>query len=126
MLRLTQRPYTLAQLKHLIAAARALDEAHFPRSQLYQLREFVEQGEQLPAIVDYRYFVERGKQRRDGGAAYRTLHEQLTRLCEVEGWLPWRGLPVDKPASYDTPLLDLMEIAPFLSAIDRVPTEASE
>ena len=43
-----------------------------------------------------------------------------------DGWLPWRGLPPDKPASYDTPLLDLIEIAPFLSAPDRVPTEASE
>ena len=125
-LRLTQRPYTLDQLGHLIGAARALSEAHFPRSQLYQLREFVEAGEQLPAIVDYRYFVERGKQRRDGGAAYRALDEQLARLCAGDGWLPWRGLPPDKPASYDTPLLDLIEIAPFLSAPDRVPTEASE
>lgn len=125
-LRLSQRPYTLAQLDHLIAAAQALDEAHFPRSQLYQLREFVEGGEQLRAIVDYRYFVERGKQRREGGAVYRTLDTQLAQLCAGDGWLPWRGLPTDKPASYDTPLLDLIEIAPFLSAPERVPMEASE
>lgn len=125
-LSLSQRPYTLDQLNHLIAAARALDEADFPRTQLYQLRAFAEQGQPLPTIVDYRYFVERGKQRREGGAAYRTLEEQLTLLCGGDGWLPWRGMPADEPAKFDTPLLDLIEIAPFLSAPARAPVEVSE
>lgn len=119
-LRLTQRPYTLKQLQQFLVACRALKTAHFPRSQLYQLREIAEQGDILRAAVDYRYFVERGKQReRTERGSYTTFDEQIQQLCDHQPWIPCRREPnAGKNSSvhqYDTPLLDLIEIFPFVA-----------
>jgi CRISPR RNA silencing complex Cmr2 subunit-like protein len=115
-LTLTERPYTLDRLAGLIAASRALRRAHFPRSQLYQLRELVQEGQQLRSMVDYRYYVERGKQRRGAQAAYAAFDAQMAALCEAADWLPWRRAATD----YDTPILDLIEIAPFVAAEEEL------
>lgn len=119
-LRLTQRPYTLKQLQQFLEACRALKAARFPRSQLYQLREITEQGDILRAAVDYRYFVERGKQReRMERGSYTTFDEQIQQLCDCQSWIPCRREPnPDKSSSihqYDTPILDLIEIFPFVA-----------
>jgi CRISPR-associated protein Cmr2 len=128
-LSLTQRPYRLGELEALLAASRALADARFPRSQLYQLREIVAQGQQIRALVDYQYFVTRGRQRRDSGAAYAAFDERVRALCGDGELAPWRhrganaqGTPGDD--RYDTPLLDLIEIAPFVASSGRDREEA--
>jgi CRISPR-associated protein Cmr2 len=117
-LRLTQRPYTLDQLKQFLEACRALKTAHFPRSQLYQLREITEQGDILRSAVDYRYFVERGKQReRHQSGSYTTFDRHIQLLCAGQPWIPCRRISGEYTTvhQYDTPLLDLIEIFPFVA-----------
>ncbi len=118
---LTQRPYTLPELATLLETCRALKRANFPRSQLYQLREVAEAGELLQSAVDYRYFVERGKRRARSGAEdpYEAFDRALQQLCGGAGWLPWRLTHEGERADehrYDTPLLDLIELYPFVEA----------
>lgn len=54
-LKLYAAPYTLHELGGLLETAKVLKEADFPRSQLYQVRSFLEQGKNT-AILNYRYF----------------------------------------------------------------------
>jgi CRISPR-associated protein Cmr2 len=61
MLKLYAAPYTLHELGGLLQAIAALKKARFPKSQLYQIRSFLEQGKQT-AILNYRYFRVRLKQ----------------------------------------------------------------
>jgi CRISPR-associated protein Cmr2 len=120
---LTQRPYRLDELATLLNACRALQQASFPRSQLYQLRQIISQGHILQSVIDYHYYVGRG-QRRGGSTAYTHLAEQFTALCGEHAWLPWRitteTAQADRPRQtrYDTPLLDLIEIYPFVPTDD--------
>jgi CRISPR-associated protein Cmr2 len=127
-LRLTQRPYSLAQLQQFLKACRALKRAQFPRSQLYQLREITEQGDILRAAVDYRYFVERGKQRnRNDHDRYKIFDEQIQALCvDQSGGRSWMPCRRENPSAgdttihhYDTPLLDLIELFPFVAAAEE-------
>ncbi|HEX6290112.1 MAG TPA: hypothetical protein VFZ66_13020 [Herpetosiphonaceae bacterium] len=120
-LRLTQRPYTLEQLRRFLDACRALKTARFPRSQLYQLRAIIQQGDMLRSAVDYRYFVERGKQR-DRSGGYAQLDQQVQTLCEGQIWIPWRLRPPGRDPQthhYDTPLLDLIELLPFVDVPEQ-------
>ncbi|MEH1850839.1 MAG: type III-B CRISPR-associated protein Cas10/Cmr2 [Nostoc sp.] len=54
-LKLYAVPYTLHELGGLLETAKALKDAEFPRSQLYQIRSLLERGKQT-AILNYRYF----------------------------------------------------------------------
>ncbi|GIV96503.1 MAG: hypothetical protein KatS3mg057_1160 [Herpetosiphonaceae bacterium] len=108
---LTQRPYSVEELRRLIAACRELKRSGFPRSQLYQLREIVMDGQLLQSMIDYRYFVGRGTSQ-----AYEAFEREMERLCDDERWLPWRSRQEQKGVIYDTPLLDLIEIYPFVEA----------
>lgn len=54
-LKLYAAPYTLHELGGLLETAKVLKEVNFPRSQLYQIRSFLEQGKNT-AILNYRYF----------------------------------------------------------------------
>lgn len=60
-LRLYAAPYTLHEIGGLIESVKALKKAEFPKSQLYQIRNFLEQGKQT-TILNYRYFRTRLKQ----------------------------------------------------------------
>jgi CRISPR-associated protein Cmr2 len=60
-LKLYAAPYTLHELDGLLKSIYALKEAKFPKSQLYQIRSFLEQGKHT-AILNYRYFRVRLKQ----------------------------------------------------------------
>ncbi|ARV60597.1 type III-B CRISPR-associated protein Cas10/Cmr2 [Nostocales cyanobacterium HT-58-2] len=60
-LKLYAAPYTLHELGGLITAIKALKKAHFPKSQLYQIRSLLERGKHT-AILNYRYFRVRLKQ----------------------------------------------------------------
>jgi CRISPR-associated protein Cmr2 len=54
-LKLYAAPYTLHELGGLLATAKALKDADFPKSQLYQIRSLLERGKQT-AILNYLYF----------------------------------------------------------------------
>lgn len=54
-LQLYAAPYTLHELGGLIKSVKALKKAEFPKSQIYQIRSFLERGKQT-AILNYRYF----------------------------------------------------------------------
>jgi CRISPR-associated protein Cmr2 len=54
-LKLYAAPYTLHELGGLLETAKVLKGVNFPRSQLYQIRSFLEQGKNT-AILNYRYF----------------------------------------------------------------------
>lgn len=117
---LTQRPYTADELAMLLDAGRALKSAAFPRSQLYQLRSVVDDGELLQSGIDYRYFVERGKRRGEAiDDPYQIFDTQLQRLCSGTAWMPWRAVQRNGTTVYDTPLLDLVEILPFLGDVQE-------
>ncbi|MEG4287349.1 type III-B CRISPR-associated protein Cas10/Cmr2 [Microcoleus sp. C2C3] len=60
-LKLYAAPYTLHEIGGLIESVKALKKADFPKSQLYQIRSFLEQGKQT-TILNYRYFRTRLKQ----------------------------------------------------------------
>ena len=60
-LKLYAAPYTLHEIGGLIESVKALKKAKFPKSQLYQIRSFLEQGKQT-TILNYRYFRTRLKQ----------------------------------------------------------------
>ncbi|BAY60440.1 Crm2 family CRISPR-associated protein [Calothrix brevissima NIES-22] len=60
-LKLYAAPYTFHELGGLIKVIKALKEAKFPKSQLYQIRSLLERGKQT-AILNYRYFRVRLKQ----------------------------------------------------------------
>jgi CRISPR-associated protein Cmr2 len=60
-LKLYAAPYTLHEIGGLIQSVKALKKAEFPKSQLYQIRSFLEQGKQT-TILNYRYFRTRLKQ----------------------------------------------------------------
>ncbi|MEG4496219.1 type III-B CRISPR-associated protein Cas10/Cmr2 [Microcoleus sp. F10-C6] len=60
-LKLYAAPYTLHEIGGLIDSVKALKKADFPKSQLYQIRSFLERGKQT-TILNYRYFRTRLKQ----------------------------------------------------------------
>jgi CRISPR-associated protein Cmr2 len=60
-LKLYAAPYTLHEMGGLIESVKALKKAEFPKSQLYQIRSFLERGKQT-TILNYRYFRTRLKQ----------------------------------------------------------------
>jgi len=60
-LKLYAAPYTLHEIGGLIESVKALKKAKFPKSQLYQIRSFLERGKQT-TILNYRYFRTRLKQ----------------------------------------------------------------
>ncbi|SRR5579883_753282 len=59
-LRLYAAPYTLHELGGLLKVIEALKEVNFPKSQLYQIRSFLESGKRT-AILNYLYFRSRLK-----------------------------------------------------------------
>ncbi|MCP2727932.1 type III-B CRISPR-associated protein Cas10/Cmr2 [Limnofasciculus baicalensis] len=60
-LKLYAAPYTLHEIGGLIESVKVLKKADFPKSQLYQIRSFLERGKQT-TILNYRYFRTRLKQ----------------------------------------------------------------
>lgn len=112
---LTQRPYTLEQMATLVRACAALQAARFPRSQLYQLSGEVARANLLQSVIDYGYFVARGKRRGAGASPYHLFDELVAELCGQNGWAPW-GRAAGDDVRFATPLLDIIELYPFVPA----------
>jgi hypothetical protein len=132
IIQLTQRPYTLSELHILLDTCTLLNRV-FSRSQLYELRQIIEQSDLLQAVVDFHYYLGNGQCRagRQADCSARFL-EKMARLCSndnqyadtnQEVWLPWRINQNPATAqtvatrTFDTPLLDLIEIAPFVPRV---------
>jgi CRISPR-associated protein Cmr2 len=111
-LKLYAAPYTLHEIGGLIDSVKALKKAEFPKSQLYQIRSFLERGKQT-TILNYRYFRTRLKQ---GKAELRTEFEDAwckPKDKENKGNLaPWM---FDlKEGVYETIWRELVDIYDFI------------
>ncbi len=115
-LQLTQRPYTLASFTTLLNAGWALEQANFPPSQLHQLAAIAGEGQLLRTSIDYRYFVGRGRGRSEGGNPYVVFEQRIGELCGSEDAAPWhKTAETQSWIEYTTPLLDLVELLPFVN-----------
>ena len=110
-LKLYAAPYTLHELGGLIDTIKALKQSSFPKSQLYQIRSFLEQGKNL-SIINYRYFRVR---------LAKDQQELLEKVFE-QGWCkaktnngnlaPWMYDQEDK--LYETIWREIVELYPFI------------
>jgi CRISPR-associated protein Cmr2 len=112
-LKLYAAPYTLHELGGLIKTVRALKEAEFPKSQLYQIRSFLQQGKQT-AILNYRYFRVRLKE----GKSDDLKGKFEEAWCEPKdknnkgNLAPWMYDPKDKV--YETIWREMVELYEFI------------
>lgn len=111
-LKLYAAPYTLHEIGGLIESVKALKKAEFPKSQLYQIRNFLEQGKQT-TILNYRYFRTRLKQ---GKQELRTEFEEAWCNAKTnEGNIaPWMYDLEEKV--YETIWRELVDIYDFIES----------
>ncbi|MBD2435563.1 type III-B CRISPR-associated protein Cas10/Cmr2 [Nostoc sp. FACHB-110] len=120
-LKLYAAPYTLQELGGLLATAKALKDAEFPKSQLYQIRSLLERGKQT-AILNYLYF----RARLSNKKAQELLKTQFENAwCKPKNpsntgnLAPWMSLkeknedPEDK-VTYETIWRELVDLYPFI------------
>nr|WP_322657127.1 type III-B CRISPR-associated protein Cas10/Cmr2 [Dendronalium sp. ChiSLP03b]MDZ8203454.1 type III-B CRISPR-associated protein Cas10/Cmr2 [Dendronalium sp. ChiSLP03b] len=140
-LKLYASPYTLHELEGLLNTIQTLQNAKFPKSQLYQIRSLLERGKHT-AILNYRYFRVRLQQgetelqkqfeeswckalTNDGNLApwmsdRRCIIRNLMLLLFVEAspqaefWLHYQTLRLLKKPTYETIWRDLVDLYPFL------------
>lgn len=102
-------PYTLHEIGGLLESVKALKEANFPRSQLYQIRSLLERGKQT-AILNYRYFRVRLKPE-DQKILKDKFEETWCKAKTNNGNLvPW----MYDDGTYETIWRDLVDLYPFI------------
>jgi len=111
-LRLYGAPYTLYEIGGLIKTIAALKESEFPRSQLYQIRSFLEQGKRT-AILNYLYFRSRLKPEQQA-----LLKKQFDDAwCQAKtnngNIVPWMFDTTDKV--YETIWREMVDLYPFIN-----------
>lgn len=113
-LKLYAAPYTFHELGGLLKTAEVLKWSKFPRSQLYQLRSFLDRGKQT-AILNYRYFRLRLKQ---GQTELKAQFEEAWCRPKDENnhgnLAPWMSLVTPTGTSYETIWYDLVDLYPFM------------
>lgn len=113
-LKLYGAPYTLHEIGGLLKTAKALKEADFPRSQLYQIRSLLEQGKHT-AILNYRYF--RARLAEDKQSLLQNEFENA--WCQPKNpsnsgnLAPWMSLLGDGGTTYETIWRELVDLYPF-------------
>lgn len=120
-LKLYAAPYTLHEIGGLLATAKALKDADFPKSQLYQIRSLLERGKQT-AILNYLYF----RARLSNKNAQDLLRSEFENAwCKPKdkdnkgNLAPWMSLkekkedPEDK-VTYETIWRELVDLYPFI------------
>jgi CRISPR-associated protein Cmr2 len=123
-LKLYASPYTLHEIGGLIETVRALHKSDFPRSQLYQIRSFLEQGKNT-AILNYRYFRTRLKkeknlrQGKESKSPQEILKEKFEDMwCKAKGnngnLAPWMSMVEKSPTVYETIWREMVDLYPFL------------
>jgi CRISPR-associated protein Cmr2 len=114
-LKLFAAPYTLHEIDGLLTTVRALKQAKFPRSQLYQLQSLLERGKRT-AILNYRYFRVRLTQ---GQAELKADFEES--WCKPEdsdnngNLAPWMLAKRGQPSIYETIWRELVDFYPFVA-----------
>lgn len=113
-LKLYAAPYTLHEIDGLIESVKALKQADFHKSQLYQIRSFLEQGKNT-TILNYRYFRTRLKQ---GKAELRQKFEEAWCKAKTnEGNVaPWMFDVENKV--YETIWREILDIYDFIELED--------
>ncbi|MEH2022874.1 type III-B CRISPR-associated protein Cas10/Cmr2 [Nostoc sp.] len=126
-LKLYTAPYTLPELNKFLQSLQALKEAEFPKSQLYQVRSFLERGKRT-ASLNYYYFRHRLKK---GQPALEADFENIWCLAKTNkgNIAPW--MYDIKEEQYETiwremvDLFDLIEFSdtkyPQLSSMETAP-----
>lgn len=125
-LKLYGAPYTLYELGGLLKTVQAFKDVNFPRSQLYQIRGFLEQGKRT-AMLNYRYFRVRLLDEK----AQNSLIQKFERAwccpkdSENTGNLaPWMTLQEENEGSepykmtYETIWRELVDLYPFTAKSD--------
>lgn len=129
-LKLYAAPYTLHELGGLIDTVRAVKQADFPKSQLYQVRSLLERGKRT-AILNYRYFRVRLQRERDRTLLTREFEAAWCKPLDPDNpgsLAPWmtvqsktsgqRGDPNhaadSETAIYETLWRELVELYPFI------------
>lgn len=113
-LKLYGAPYTLHEMGGLLKTAKALKEADFPRSQLYQIRSLLEQGKHT-AILNYRYF--RVRLAEDKQSLLQNEFENA--WCQPKNpnnsgnLAPWMSLLSAGGTTYETIWRELVDLYPF-------------
>ena len=125
-LKLYGAPYTLQEIGGLLETAKALKDADFPRSQLYQIRSLLELGKHT-AMLNYRYFWSRLQNTRAKQRLQEKFEEAWCRAKTNDGNLvPWmyvEGSKTDQQtadgiATYETIWRELVDLYPFIPDSD--------
>lgn len=125
-LKLYAAPYTLHEIGGLLTTVKVLKDSGFPRSQLYQVRSFLEQGKRT-AILNYRYFRTRLD---DKGEALGMEFEEAWCSAKTNGgnvapWISILGVSGDQEnddTTYETIWRDLIDLFPF-TRVEQMTTE---
>ncbi|MEH1901616.1 MAG: type III-B CRISPR-associated protein Cas10/Cmr2 [Nostoc sp.] len=120
-LKLYAAPYTLHELGGLLQTAKALKDAEFPRSQLYQIRSLLERGKQ-PAILNYRYFQIRLNDQKAQELLKQQFEDAWCRPKDPANngnLAPWMSLKevkeeTEEKVTYETIWRELVDLYPFI------------
>ncbi|MGI0493496.1 type III-B CRISPR-associated protein Cas10/Cmr2 [Alkalinema pantanalense CENA528] len=125
-LKLYGGPYTLHELGALLQTSQGLKQAHFPNSQLYQIRSFLKQGKQI-AILNYRYFQARLSDEDANGLKAVFDYQWCNARTNNGNLAPWISMlaanaPTEAASSsektekaiYETIWWDLVDLYPFV------------
>lgn len=114
-LKLYAAPYTLHEVGGLIKTIQAFKKVDFPRSQLYQIRSFLERGKRT-AILNYRYFCVRLKS--DNRRIIKDDFEDAWCLPQDKNnngnLAPWMSIVDDKTTIYETLWREIIDLYPFI------------
>ncbi len=131
-LHLYATPYTLHEIGGLIKLIQTLKSVGFPRSQLYQIRSFLEKGKRT-AILNYRYF----RIRLDPKSQNPLLDQFENSWCAAKenggNIAPWMYVPNEKKpekAYYETIWRELVDLYDFIpipeTSTNAIVPDASE
>ncbi len=134
-LHLYATPYTLHEIDGLIKLIQALKVVDFPKSQLYQIRSFLEKGKRT-AILNYRYFKVRLKPDNLQKPLVEWFEDSWCNAKENSGniapWMYYTELPnptseVDPKdeltAYYETIWRELVDLYEFIPALESTRSE---
>ena len=127
ILRLYGAPYTLHELKGLIATVRAVKDSDFPKSQMYKIRSLLERGKRT-AILNYRYFrvrLEDNKQTLLKAKFEQAWCNASTNEGNLAPWLTVKRDLLEKRGKkssrtiYETIWRELVDLEPFIEPADK-------
>ncbi|MCT7971073.1 type III-B CRISPR-associated protein Cas10/Cmr2 [Laspinema olomoucense] len=111
-LKLYGAPYTLYEIGGLIKTIAALKESEFPRSQLYQIRSFIEQGKRT-AILNYLYFRSRLNPEKEALLKKQFDNAWCPAKTNNGNIAPWMYESEDKV--YETIWREMVDLYPFIN-----------